>query len=406
MKRWMLALGLLVLLLVFAKSVVAEEEVDLNKLRRLAKKLEAPVLPSAENAEKQTLHEFETLTPKEAFELRKIHRKIYWPRYSRKMNKKRVFTVMEEIDKILFRTIEEKFGFEATFYGLSDDQISWLMDEVANLEEVKQLFVELEKALNRDKGCKRCSQDKSQVRINSSCEYIPSWPRRVPFREGTRWGYIGYRCDRVVNDAPNEWPCDFRIYIDSRDYKEVDGGTKAMRCALRRFGELGASSSLDRFIIGYRLMNRLYIVIIFWLSLIFVMFFVNPLYGIATGWFGLTLLGLNYFQKKNYSFVKKILFLRLLLILLFVSILVWTVYIDYRFFPLSYKERIGFMGEVLGAFKDMVIYYTLVPLLFVLNLVNLIYTSKQKYEYTILVGRIEFIIIVIFVMIGLVYTFA
>lgn len=87
MKKMLLALGVLVFVLVFGRSAVAQEELDLMKLRQLAKKLEAPIVSHDERAEKQTIDEFKMLTPREVFELRKIQRQKYWPQYFRAMNK-------------------------------------------------------------------------------------------------------------------------------------------------------------------------------------------------------------------------------------------------------------------------------------------------------------------------------
>lgn len=147
------------------------------------------------------------------------------------------------------------------------------------------------------------------------------------------------------------------------------------------------------------------IVNIFWFSLILIFPFIGPLYGIALFWFSLTLLALKRFQNKNYDSIKRILFLRLILMLFFVSMLVWVVYNDYQFYPFSSKERTGFTTERLNDFKDNIIYSFLIPSLFILNLTNLIYTSKQKYQYTKILGVIEITVILVFVAMGFVYTF-
>lgn len=157
-------------------------------------------------------------------------------------------------------------------------------------------------------------------------------------------------------------------------------------------------------------MNRLYIYILntFWIGLILISFFINPLFSIAIFWFGLTILGFNRFQNKNYNSIKKILWLRMISMLFFILVLVLLeaiAYYDYdEFYSNSYKKA-GLIGAVISNFKGNVIYSTLVPLLFILNLINLIYTSKQKYQYTKLLGAIEIAAVLIFIIVGFIHTF-
>lgn len=63
MKKMLLALGLLICMTTFGGSALAEEGLDLRKLRLLAKKLEAPITLHDERAEKQIPDEFAILTP-------------------------------------------------------------------------------------------------------------------------------------------------------------------------------------------------------------------------------------------------------------------------------------------------------------------------------------------------------
>lgn len=251
MKRWMLALGLLVLSLLFARGAVAEEEIDLNKLRRLARKLEAPITSRDGRVEKQSLNEFIALTPNEALELRRIHREIYWTKHIRKTSRKRVFSAMEKIDEILFQLIEEKFGPEATPYTLSDEQISWLMNEVMGLEEIRQLAVGLENGLSDGKGCKRCSSNQNQEKIGAlgTCDY-QNFPILVPYEHKYTGYYKAYKVDRVKN-GPEDWFCDYRMYIEPRNYRSVDGRSFNAMCAVSKHGGMGATNNKDRFIIGF-----------------------------------------------------------------------------------------------------------------------------------------------------------
>lgn len=252
MKRAILILWLLICVSMFVGNAIAEEEVDQRKLRLLAKKLEALITSRDEIAEKQTTDEFAALTPKEVFELRKIHRKIYWPRYARKMNEKQVFDTMEKIDRILFQIIEEKFGPEATLHNLPDDWISWAMDEVMKLEEVKQLTADLENGLNSGNGCKRCFEEESQSKTGAlltSCDF-QNFPIKVPFEHKYSGYYKGYNADRVKN-GNDDWPCDFRIYIVSRNYRSVDGRSRTGVCVAQYHGGLSATDNKDRFIVGY-----------------------------------------------------------------------------------------------------------------------------------------------------------
>lgn len=82
------------------------------------------------------------------------------------------------------------------------------------------------------------------------CEYIASWPTWASAVWRDYYNDRPYSADRVKND-PNEWPCDFRLYITSRNYNEVDGLSLAAWYVVSYHGGLAGSANRDRYIVGY-----------------------------------------------------------------------------------------------------------------------------------------------------------
>ncbi|MEA2098349.1 MAG: hypothetical protein U9P70_04745 [Patescibacteria group bacterium] len=54
-----------------------------------------------------------------------------------------------------------------------------------------------------------------------------------------------------MKNDPNEWPCDFRLHINSGNYSEVDGLSYAAWYVVSYHNGLDGSSNRDRYIVGF-----------------------------------------------------------------------------------------------------------------------------------------------------------
>ncbi len=262
MKKWVMAF--VVSWFLVANLYAQESPVPSSELRSLAKQIQSPEFKGNGSLAKKKgtdlSEKLATLTPQEAFEVRKISREKYWPkRFIKKADKEKLFSTLEKIDEVLFQEIEINFGVGATIYNVPFEEVLKLTDEVFKDEEVKNLLQEVEKSFHGE-NCQMCSVygygyktelGKSALYLGGSCDYVADWPKFVTAELPKAKKYRkGYKCDRVKN-SPNEGICDFRIHIDPKNYNRVSGLSPAAYCAVKFHGGLSASENRDRFIVGY-----------------------------------------------------------------------------------------------------------------------------------------------------------
>ncbi len=235
-------------LFTFAGGTYAQESHQEHRLNLLAKQMGDSRLSQPDRS--ILLEKLASLKPEEVFTLRQLWRGELLSQNVITPYEARAFPALEKLDKVLFQRIQDTFGPGRTIFNTSPKELLALTKEILYFEEeaanhlnsAEQFFEPLDASVP--------GRDGVSIMAGGKCDYVSDWPKFVPAKWRTKPYYRGSSCNRVKND-PNEWPCDYRIYIKSRKYKEVDGLSVAAYMVVKHHGGLSASKNLDRFIIGY-----------------------------------------------------------------------------------------------------------------------------------------------------------
>ena len=162
----------------------------------------------------------------------------------------KIFPKLEEFDKYFYQKIEQRFGKDKNIFNTSPKQIDQLFNELRNNDPViKSLIYDIENADISSQQSNLWGVQPASA-AGGNCDYVASWPTWVNAVWRDYYHYKPYKADRVKND-PNEWPCDFRLYITPKNYSEVDGLSNAAYWVVSYHGGLSGSANRDRYIVGY-----------------------------------------------------------------------------------------------------------------------------------------------------------
>lgn len=220
---------------------------DQARYQDIAKQLTDSRSPEKDKA---TLNNLNSLTSKELATVRKIWRDQL--RSDKKITASQIksFPALEKFDAYFYQKVEERFGAGKNIYNTPKEQILQLFNELSsNDSTVKTLIKDIE-------GISTVSKVSNLLGIQSAsaaggnCEYVASWPTFANAVWRNTYTNRPYGADRVKND-PNEWPCDFRLSITSRNYREVDGLSYAAWYVVAYHGGLSGSANHDRYIVEY-----------------------------------------------------------------------------------------------------------------------------------------------------------
>lgn len=219
-----------------------------SQLQDIAKQLGDK--PSSQEERRAVASALENLTSEEVFLVRKLWRDQLLSDERLTESQAKIFPKLEEFDKYFYQKIEERFGKDKNIFNLSPEQLDQLFNELSDNDSVvKALIRDIENAdifslQNNFLGVKEASAD------GGDCDYVASWPTHVNNVWDDYYNARPYSADRVKND-PNEDPCDFRLYINSGNYSEVDGLSYAAWYVVSYHNGLDGSSNRDRYIVGY-----------------------------------------------------------------------------------------------------------------------------------------------------------
>ncbi|HDS11828.1 MAG TPA: hypothetical protein ENN77_02880 [Candidatus Wirthbacteria bacterium] len=193
------------------------------------------------------LRELQILTPNEVLALRKFWRQEVLQENRDRLGKGEVFQQLESFEKIFYQKIEERFGRGQTIYTVDPKKLDDLLDELKKTKEISNIIRAIDSSTPSNGAT---SSSCTENGVTSSCPYVANWPTWASSRWA--WGtyYRPFYANRVIN-TPNEWPCDFRLYIGSADYKWVDGMNWAGFLVVNWHGGLAGTQAQNRYIVGY-----------------------------------------------------------------------------------------------------------------------------------------------------------
>lgn len=158
------------------------------------------------------------------------------------------FAIIEQIEMIFSKKIAELFGEDATIFNISSEDfvsVELALSTDAVLRELVQSAEDAFKAETSD-----VSANAQLFVTASTCYYDNNWTQWLSATSYSGTTYKGGGVGRVKND-PNEYPCDFVIYIPANRYTKVTGINSAARNVVNYSGGLSASPSKDAVIVGY-----------------------------------------------------------------------------------------------------------------------------------------------------------
>jgi len=220
---------------------------DQARYQDIAKQLTDPRSPEKEKA---TLNNLKSLSSKEVATVRKLWRDQLIGDKKITASQTKALPALEKFDAYFYQKVEERFGSGKNIYNMPKEQILQLFNDLSNNDPaVKSLIKNIENTgavsqINNFLGIQSASA------AGGNCEYVASWPTHVNAVWRNTYTNRPYAADRVKND-PNEWPCDFRLYIGSNNYREVDGLSYAAWYVVAYHNGLDGSANRDRYIVGY-----------------------------------------------------------------------------------------------------------------------------------------------------------
>lgn len=220
---------------------------DQSRFQDIAKQLADPRSPEKEKA---TLDNLKNLNSEEVVTVRKLWRDQL--RGDRKLtaSQAKAFPELEKFDAYFYQKVEERFGKGKNIFNTPKEQVLQLFNELSNNDPVvKSIITNVEKRDVFSRG-NNFLGIQSALAAGGDCEYVSSWPTWASAVWRDYYTDRPYSADRAKND-PNEMFCDFRLYITSRNYMEVDGLSLAAYWVVSYHGGLIGSANHDRYLVGY-----------------------------------------------------------------------------------------------------------------------------------------------------------
>lgn len=215
---------------------------SVNQLHSLAKAMSAPL--ETKEHDKKFLATLATLKPNDVLMLKKMWRSELVVQGVLTKEQSQSFPLIEKFESIFAEKIKDMFGPHATIFNISSEKFSMVEKALKESSEVSQLLYLIQNILEQNSF-----PNDDEIVPQSSCYYNNNWPQWLS-SVNELGGCIGGGVGRVSN-TPNEWPCDFVIYIPANTYTKVTGYSWAAQLVVSYSGGLSASPSKDAVIVGY-----------------------------------------------------------------------------------------------------------------------------------------------------------
>jgi hypothetical protein len=215
-----------------------------TELNSIAEKMDMPLLSEKESRDINI--QLSKLKPDEVLELKKLWRLNLVRKGKITDLESKSFPATEKAELIFSQRIREMYGDSATIFNVSFNDFAAVEKSLFNDSELTDLMRSIETSL----ATAASKSPQLAVTAASTCYYDNNWPAWLS--ETTKSGtmYQAGGSGRVKND-PNEWPCDFVLYIPANTYTKVTGSTTGMQCIVGWSHGLSASPSKDAVIVGY-----------------------------------------------------------------------------------------------------------------------------------------------------------
>lgn len=214
-----------------------------KKLSLLAQQMDSSFL--TEKQKKDVSATLASLKPDQVIRLKKIWRTMLVSKGTITEKESLAFLALEKIEIIFSQKIKELYGEDATIYSISSSELFVVETALSDDVALKELTYSVENTLAT------ASSKSAQISMASGCYYDPNWPQWLTAVSEPGTYYSGGGSGRVANDGPNEWPCDFVIYIPANTYTKVTGANVDAQNVVDWGGGLSASPSKDAAIVGY-----------------------------------------------------------------------------------------------------------------------------------------------------------
>lgn len=226
---------------VLADSKNNQKEISFDKdLRLLARQMDSPY--DNEKQKNAVSERLAALKPDEVIAFKKIWRNEQVLKGTITQEEALAFPALERTEVIFSEKVIELYGEDATIYNISPSEFSAVEKALTSDAAFKELVYSAESTLIAGKG--------TQFSTTSTCYYDNNWPQWLTAVPPSGTYFVGGGSGRVKND-PNEWPCDFVIYIPANTYTKVSGATVGAQQVVDYSGGLSASPSRDAVIVGY-----------------------------------------------------------------------------------------------------------------------------------------------------------
>lgn len=249
LKKTLLMVLMLTLVLYSAVSAKTDNaDVDsknIQALRFLAKQMDTPNISEAQG--RNISNRIMSLNRDEALLLKRLWRAELVSKGVISHAESAGFAKLEKIEIIFSEKIAELFGENATIFNISKDDLALVEKALSDDTTLIDLMYSIEESFKAETS----ESTRAQLIVTaSSCYYDNNWPKWLPATSYSGTMYKGGGVGRVKND-PNEWPCDFVIYIPANRYTKVTGLNSAARRVVNYSGGLSASPTKDAVIVGY-----------------------------------------------------------------------------------------------------------------------------------------------------------
>lgn len=232
---------------IFGQFPAKAVTLDQSRFQDIAKQLADSRSPEKEKATSDNL---KNLNPEEVTAVRKLWRDQLRGDKRLTAFQAKVFPELEKFDAYFYQKVEDRFGKGKNIFNTPKEQVLQLFNELSKNDPVVKLII------TNVENTDTLSQKNNFLGIPSAsaaggdCEYVSSWPTWASAVWRDYYTDRPYSADRAKND-PNEMFCDFRLYITSRNYTEVDGLSLAAYWVVSYHGGLIGSANRDRYLVGY-----------------------------------------------------------------------------------------------------------------------------------------------------------
>lgn len=236
---------MLLLLMFVALPVFAAGNSNTQNIQLLAKQMDAPTISEAQK--KDVSNRLMSLSRDEVLSLKKLWRAELIAKGVVSHAESAGFAAIEKIEVIFSEKIAELFGEDATIFNISSDDFASVEKALLDDTALTELMYSVENAFKAETSE---SANAQLIVAASTCYYDNNWPQWLSATSYSGTVYKGGGVGRVKS-TPNEWPCDFVIYIPVNRYTKVTGINSAARSVVNYSGGLSASPSKDAVIVGY-----------------------------------------------------------------------------------------------------------------------------------------------------------